>query len=76
MPNCCTPLPGIGPWESHDDHPQLLVEIKPKCGFLPTSAAIPAADDVKRRVSRFQLHQRLKLAQASYGLLTRAEITI
>lgn len=41
----------------------ICVEIKPKCGFLPTAATIHPSNAVKRRVSRFQLHQALKAAQ-------------
>ena len=47
--------------------PTLCVEIKPKWGLLPSSPAIPAEHEVRRRVSRFQLQQQLKLAQV--GLL-------
>lgn len=43
----------------------LSVEIKPKCGFLPTSAYIKPEQDIKRRVPRFQLHQCLKLEQVA-----------
>ena len=42
----------------------LCVELKPKCGCLPTSAAIAPAHAIKRAVPRYALHQRLKLAQA------------
>jgi len=42
----------------------LCVELKPKCGCLPESAAIAPAHAVKRAVPRYALHQRLKLAQA------------
>ena len=42
--------------------PVLSVEIKPKCGFLPTSAAIGPSHALKKQVSRYQLHQHLKLA--------------
>lgn len=41
----------------------LCVEIKPKCGFLPTSTLIRPEHGIKHRVPRFQLHQRLKLAE-------------
>ncbi|CAL8462781.1 g2314 [Coccomyxa elongata] len=41
----------------------LCVEIKPKCGFLPTSILIRPEHGIKHRVPRFQLHQQLKLAQ-------------
>lgn len=48
----------------------LCVEIKPKCGFLPTSALIRPEHAVKRRVPRFQLHQLLKLEQVLLSCLT------
>ena len=44
------------------DAPVFVVELKPKCGFLPTAPAVGAAS-VKRHTTRFALHQRLKLAQ-------------
>uniref|UniRef100_A0A1J3DDH9 Inositol-pentakisphosphate 2-kinase n=1 Tax=Noccaea caerulescens TaxID=107243 RepID=A0A1J3DDH9_NOCCA len=37
------------------------VEIKPKCGFLPTSGFISEDNLLKRSVSRFKMHQILKL---------------
>ncbi|KAK9907753.1 hypothetical protein WJX75_009233 [Coccomyxa subellipsoidea] len=48
----------------------LCVEIKPKCGFLPTSALIRPEHAVKRRVPRFQLHQLLKLEQGKIQRLS------
>jgi len=41
--------------------PCLCVEVKPKAGFKPTGprSAVPAGS-IKRRVSRFMLHQLLK----------------
>lgn len=39
----------------------LSVEIKPKCGFLPTSRFISDENKLKRSVSRFKMHQLLKL---------------
>ncbi len=56
-------------------HPALCVEIKPKWGLLPSSPAIPAQNDIKKRVSRFQLHQQLKLAQVT-ALLLMAKISV
>jgi inositol-pentakisphosphate 2-kinase len=44
------------------DAPVFVVELKPKCGFLPTAPAV-GAGSVKRHTTRFALHQRLKLAQ-------------
>lgn len=52
--------------------PVFVVELKPKCGFLPTAASVPA-DSVKRYASRFSLHQQLKLAQ---GRIKQARATI
>ncbi|KAJ0548763.1 putative inositol-pentakisphosphate 2-kinase [Helianthus annuus] len=41
----------------------ISVEIKPKCGFLPTSGFIREENAAKRRISRFRLHQILKFHQ-------------
>ena len=51
-----------------DAHACICVELKPKCGFLPTSPCI--RHPMQRRVSRYQLHQRLKLAQGSISALS------
>ncbi|XP_042431689.1 inositol-pentakisphosphate 2-kinase IPK1-like [Zingiber officinale] len=39
------------------------VEIKPKCGFLPSSEYIAEANSIKKHVTRFKMHQFLKLHQ-------------
>ncbi|XVE94663.1 hypothetical protein REPUB_Repub02eG0028100 [Reevesia pubescens] len=39
----------------------ITVEIKPKCGFLPISRFIAEENAVKRTVTRFRMHQALKL---------------
>ncbi|XP_057965131.1 inositol-pentakisphosphate 2-kinase-like [Malania oleifera] len=41
--------------------PSISIEIKPKCGFLPFSRFIAEGNDIKRSVSRFRMHQLLKL---------------
>ncbi|KAJ8555562.1 hypothetical protein K7X08_013058 [Anisodus acutangulus] len=41
----------------------ISVEIKPKCGFLPLSEFIAPDNIIKRSVTRFQMHQALKLHQ-------------
>ncbi|XP_060199722.1 inositol-pentakisphosphate 2-kinase-like isoform X1 [Lycium barbarum] len=41
----------------------ISVEIKPKCGFLPLSEFIASENTIKRSVTRFQMHQALKLHQ-------------
>lgn len=66
MPNC-TALPPCGALQAGFDH--LVVEIKPKWGCLPTSPAIPPQHAIKKQVSRYQLLQRLKLAQVLAGML-------
>lgn len=43
--------------------PCISVEIKPKCGFLPFSKFIADGNAVKKAVSRFRMHQVLKLQQ-------------
>lgn len=45
------------------DSTVFCIEIKPKCGFLPTSTAIHPGHSVKKRRSRFALHQLLKHSQ-------------
>ncbi|OVA08748.1 Inositol-pentakisphosphate 2-kinase [Macleaya cordata] len=41
--------------------PCISVEIKPKCGFLPCSRFIAEGNALKRNISRFRMHQVLKL---------------
>lgn len=41
----------------------ISVEIKPKCGFLPLSEFIASENTIKRSVTRFKMHQALKLHQ-------------
>ncbi|XP_022763203.1 inositol-pentakisphosphate 2-kinase-like isoform X2 [Durio zibethinus] len=41
--------------------PCITVEIKPKCGFLPISRFIAEENAVKRTITRFKMHQALKL---------------
>lgn len=56
-------LANLQPWRAGTSPapPVFAVELKPKCGFLPQAAAVEPRS-VKRHSSRFQLHQRLKLA--------------
>ncbi|GMP81162.1 hypothetical protein CsSME_00035965 [Camellia sinensis var. sinensis] len=41
----------------------ISVEIKPKCGFLPDSRFISEENAIKKRITRFKMHQSLKLHQ-------------
>ncbi|PON54919.1 Inositol-pentakisphosphate 2-kinase [Parasponia andersonii] len=45
----------------HEGEPCLCVEIKSKCGFLPISEFIDEGNSIKRSVSRYRMHQALKL---------------
>lgn len=60
MPNCCVLATGPS-----DQTVSLLIELKPKSGVLPTSAAIPPEHSIKKQMSRFQLMHRIKVAQVS-----------
>ncbi|XP_022952004.1 inositol-pentakisphosphate 2-kinase-like [Cucurbita moschata] len=46
-----------------DGEPCISVEIKPKCGFIPFSRFISHGNAVKRCMTRFRMHQALKLHQ-------------
>ncbi|XP_061687455.1 inositol-pentakisphosphate 2-kinase [Syngnathoides biaculeatus] len=59
LPNLASPDP---PLRSHP--PPLCVEIKPKCGFLPSAEHI--SRDVKSKVCRFCMHQHYKVASGRW----------
>ena len=48
---------------SQQHYPVMCIEIKPKSGFLPTTATIHPQHNIKRQRSRFQLQQALKLTE-------------
>ncbi|KAJ1378881.1 Inositol-pentakisphosphate 2-kinase, partial [Sesbania bispinosa] len=50
--------------------PCISVEIKPKCGFLPLTRFISEETAIKRRITRFEMHQALKLHQGETSLLS------
>ncbi|XP_050267512.1 LOW QUALITY PROTEIN: inositol-pentakisphosphate 2-kinase-like [Quercus robur] len=50
--------------------PCISVEIKPKCGFLPCSKFISEGNAVKRSITRFRMHQTLKLHQGEISELS------
>lgn len=45
--------------------PTICVELKPKWGCLPSAATIHPGNWLKRRQSKFQLQQALKMAEVS-----------
>ncbi|GLJ09623.1 hypothetical protein SUGI_0112930 [Cryptomeria japonica] len=51
--------------------PCISVEIKPKCGFLPCSSFISSENHLKRLVSRFAMHQHLKLSQQEVASISK-----
>ncbi|GAB2272711.1 Inositol-pentakisphosphate 2-kinase [Dionaea muscipula] len=53
----------VFPYGTHSGEPCISVEIKPKCGFLPSSRFICEENAVKKNVTRFKMHQILKLQQ-------------
>ncbi|XP_031477879.1 inositol-pentakisphosphate 2-kinase-like isoform X1 [Nymphaea colorata] len=48
----------------------IAVEVKPKCGFLPFSSFIAEANAIKKKVSRFKMHQALKFHQGEISELS------
>uniref|UniRef100_A0A8C6V134 Inositol-pentakisphosphate 2-kinase n=1 Tax=Neogobius melanostomus TaxID=47308 RepID=A0A8C6V134_9GOBI len=60
LPNLTTPLyhqPTLMP-------PPLCIEIKPKCGFLPSSKHV--SKEIKTRVCRFCMHQHYKVSNGMW----------
>lgn len=53
--------------------PCISVEIKPKCGFLPFSRFIAEGNAIKKRVTRFRMHQILKLHQQEIAQISEYE---
>ncbi|KAL8130625.1 hypothetical protein V2J09_019780 [Rumex salicifolius] len=51
----------VFPYGDSSEGPCICVEIKPKCGFLPSSRFISEKNAIKKKVSRFKMHQALKL---------------
>lgn len=55
----------------NDTAPCISIEIKPKCGFLPSSRFISAENHIKRLVSRFAMHQHLKFSQKEISCISK-----
>ncbi|KAL0325762.1 UNVERIFIED_CONTAM: Inositol-pentakisphosphate 2-kinase [Sesamum radiatum] len=47
------------------------VEIKPKCGFLPVSEFIAEENAIKKKITRFKMHQLLKLHQGKIRKISK-----
>ncbi|CAL9706609.1 unnamed protein product [Knipowitschia caucasica] len=59
LPNLTTPL-----YHTPTLAPPLCIEIKPKCGFLPSSKHV--TKEVKSRVCRFCMHQHYKVSNGMW----------
>ncbi|GAB2235543.1 hypothetical protein Droror1_Dr00025971 [Drosera rotundifolia] len=60
----------VFPSGTNSGEPCISVEIKPKCGFLPLSRFISEENAVKKNVTRFKMHQILKLHQRQLSQLS------
>uniref|UniRef100_A0A8C5QZL1 Inositol-pentakisphosphate 2-kinase n=1 Tax=Leptobrachium leishanense TaxID=445787 RepID=A0A8C5QZL1_9ANUR len=49
--------------------PIFCIEIKPKCGFIPTSPHI--TKEIKKKVCRFCMHQHLKVAKGKWKRISK-----
>lgn len=52
-----------------EHRPIFCIEIKPKCGFLPSSAHI--TKEIKKKVCRFCMHQHLKVAKGKWKRISK-----
>ncbi|KAM8931094.1 inositol-pentakisphosphate 2-kinase [Pelodytes ibericus] len=52
-----------------EHRPIYCIEIKPKCGFIPSSAHI--TKEIKRKVCRFCMHQHLKVAKGKWKRISK-----
>ncbi|OIW15615.1 hypothetical protein TanjilG_08191 [Lupinus angustifolius] len=55
---------------SQGSGPCISVEIKPKCGFLPLSRFISDGTAIKKKITRYEMHQALKLHQGEISHLS------
>ncbi|KAG9148974.1 hypothetical protein Leryth_010585 [Lithospermum erythrorhizon] len=49
----------------------ISIELKPKCGFLPSSEFIAEGNAVKKSVTRFRMHQALKQLQGKISQISQ-----
>uniref|UniRef100_A0A8C7GNT1 Inositol-pentakisphosphate 2-kinase n=1 Tax=Oncorhynchus kisutch TaxID=8019 RepID=A0A8C7GNT1_ONCKI len=70
---CALCLPNLTQLSSccccREHRPPLCIEIKPKCGFLPSSRHV--TKEIKNQVCRFCMHQHFKLAHGKWKRLSR-----
>ncbi|KAL9234308.1 hypothetical protein vseg_009193 [Gypsophila vaccaria] len=60
----------VFPYSAIKGEPCISVEIKPKCGFLPSSSFIVDKNAFKKNVTRFKMHQFLKLKELKISQLS------
>uniref|UniRef100_A0AAZ3RJA8 Inositol-pentakisphosphate 2-kinase n=1 Tax=Oncorhynchus tshawytscha TaxID=74940 RepID=A0AAZ3RJA8_ONCTS len=73
LSGCALCLPNLTQLSSccccREHRPPLCIEIKPKCGFLPSSRHV--TKEIKNQVCRFCMHQHFKLAHGKWKRLSR-----
>uniref|UniRef100_A0A8C8FR22 Inositol-pentakisphosphate 2-kinase n=1 Tax=Oncorhynchus tshawytscha TaxID=74940 RepID=A0A8C8FR22_ONCTS len=78
LSGCALCLPNLTQLSSccccREHRPPLCIEIKPKCGFLPSSRHV--TKEIKNQVCRFCMHQHFKLAHGKWKRLSRYSISI
>ncbi|KAM4652716.1 inositol-pentakisphosphate 2-kinase [Discoglossus pictus] len=52
-----------------EHRPIICIEIKPKCGFIPSSIHI--TKEIKKKVCRFCMHQHLKVAKGKWKRISK-----
>ncbi|XP_074280096.1 inositol-pentakisphosphate 2-kinase-like [Silene latifolia] len=60
----------VFPCSSIKSEPCISVEIKPKCGFLPYSSFVADKNAFKKNVTRFKMHQALKVKDSQISQLS------
>ncbi|XP_030062976.1 inositol-pentakisphosphate 2-kinase [Microcaecilia unicolor] len=66
---CLPDLTRLQTYHFVEHRPILCIEIKPKCGFLPSSCHI--TKEVKHKVCRFCMHQHLKVAKGKWKWISK-----
>ncbi|ELR51986.1 Inositol-pentakisphosphate 2-kinase [Bos mutus] len=66
---CLPNLARLQTYQFAERRPILCVEIKPKCGFIPSSSDV--THELKHRVCRYCMHQHLKVATGKWKQISK-----
>uniref|UniRef100_A0A4W2G2M0 Inositol-pentakisphosphate 2-kinase n=1 Tax=Bos indicus x Bos taurus TaxID=30522 RepID=A0A4W2G2M0_BOBOX len=66
---CLPNLARLQTYQFAERRPILCVEIKPKCGFIPSSSYV--THELKHRVCRYCMHQHLKVATGKWKQISK-----